>query len=70
VPRPHPKEFHDDVVAIARQGETPIKQIAKDFSISESCLRNWLHQTDVEDGARPDSSRSGYRRPRRWWAPR
>ena len=54
MPRPHPKEFRDDVVAIARQGETPIKQVAKDFGISESCLRNWLHQADVEDGAKPD----------------
>jgi len=28
--------------------------IAKDFGISESCLRNWLHRADVvEDGVRP-----------------
>ncbi|MCA5895247.1 transposase [Isoptericola sp. NEAU-Y5] len=53
MPRPHPKEFRDDVVAIARQGESTVKQVAKDFGISESCLRNWLHQADVEDGARP-----------------
>ncbi|MCZ2265182.1 IS3 family transposase [Isoptericola sp. QY 916] len=53
MPRSHPKEFRDDVVAIARQGETPIKQVAKDFGISESCLRNWLHRADVEDGAKP-----------------
>ncbi|WP_418275720.1 transposase [Isoptericola jiangsuensis] len=58
MPRPHPKEFRDDVVAIARQGETPIKQIAKDFGISESCLRNWLHAADVEDGAKPGVTRS------------
>ena len=36
VPRPHPKEFRDDVVAIARQGETPIKQVAKDFTVLAS----------------------------------
>jgi transposase len=53
VPRPHPKEFRDDVVAIARQGESTVKQVAKDFGISESCLRNWLHQADVEDGTKP-----------------
>ncbi|WP_402469345.1 transposase [Isoptericola aurantiacus] len=58
MPRPHPKEFRDDVVAIARQGETPIKQIAKDFGISESCLRNWLHQADVEAGAKPGVTKS------------
>jgi len=53
VPRPHPKEFRDDVVAVARRGEAPVKQIAKDFGISESCLRNWMQAADVEDGNRP-----------------
>ena len=50
MPRAHPKEFRDDVVAIARCGEAPIKQIAKDFGISDSCLRNWIHAADVEQG--------------------
>jgi transposase len=53
VPRPHPQEFRDDVVAVARRGEAPLSQIAKDFGISESCLRNWLRRADVEDGHRP-----------------
>jgi transposase len=53
VPRPHPQEFRDDVVAVARRGEAPLAQIAKDFGISESCLRNWLRLADVEDGHRP-----------------
>ena len=53
MPRPHPKEFRDDVVAVARRGEAPIAQIAKDFGISESCLRNWLQRADVEDGVKP-----------------
>ncbi len=53
MPKAHPKEFRDDVVAIARRGEAPISQIAKDFGISDSCLRNWLQAADVEDGKRP-----------------
>jgi transposase-like protein len=53
VPRPYPKEFRGDVVAVARRGDAPISQIARDFGITESCLRNWLHGADVEDGARP-----------------
>ena len=51
--RPYPKEFRDDVVAVARRGDAPIAQIAKDFGISESCLRNWLAKADVEDGVKP-----------------
>ncbi len=53
MPRPHPREFRDDVVAVARRGDAPISQVAKDFGISESCLRNWLNAADVEDGIRP-----------------
>lgn len=53
MPKPHPREFRDDVVAVARRGDAPISQVAKDFGISESCLRNWLHRADVEDGVRP-----------------
>ena len=58
VPRPHPKEFREDVVAVARRGDAPIKQIARDFGISESCLRNWLQAADVEDGNRPGTTAS------------
>ena len=56
MPRPYPAEFRDDVVAVARRGDAPIAQIAKDFGISDSCLRNWLHVADVEDGHRPGQS--------------
>ena len=57
MPAPHPKEFRDDVVAVARRGEAPLSQVAKDFGISESCLRNWLKAAEVEDGARPGTTR-------------
>jgi transposase len=53
MPKPYPKEFRDDVVAVARKGQAPLKQIAKDFGISEGCLHNWMKAADVEDGRRP-----------------
>ena len=56
MPAPHPREFRDDVVAVARKGEAPIAKLAADFGISESCLRNWMRQADVEDGVRPGTS--------------
>ena len=49
----YPKEFRDDVVAVARKAEAPLNQIAKDFGISEGCLHNWLKTADVQDGKRP-----------------
>ena len=52
MPKPYPTEFRENVVAVARQGNEGIAQIAKDFGIAESCLRNWLNAADAEDGKR------------------
>ena len=51
--KPYPREFRDDVVAVARKAQAPLSQIAKDFGISEGSLTNWLKQADIEDGRRP-----------------
>jgi transposase len=58
VPTPYPKEFRRDVIAVARQGDQSIAQVARSFGISESCLNRWLKVADREDGvptARPAS---------------
>lgn len=34
MPKPFPAEFRADVIAVARKGETPLRQIAKGFGIS------------------------------------
>ena len=47
-----------DVARNREQGQT-IKQIAADFGIAESCLRNWLRQADVEDGLKPGTTAAG-----------
>lgn len=54
MPKPYPKEFRDDVVAVARRRDpkTTLKQIAADFGISESSLNNWLAKADREDDIR------------------
>ena len=52
VPKPYPQEFRDDVVRVVRDREPgqTIKQIAADFGIAESCLRNWMRRAGVSDG--------------------
>jgi transposase len=50
VPKAFPAEFRADVIAVARKGEAPLRQIAKDFGISEACLHRWLKIADREDG--------------------
>jgi transposase len=46
-------QFRCDVVAVARQNEAPLSQIAKEFEISGACLHNSLKRADVEDGLAP-----------------
>ena len=53
MPKAFPLEFRRDVVAVARKGEAPLSQIAKDFGISESCLHRWLKLADIDDGIKP-----------------
>ena len=49
VPAPHPVEFRRRAVELARARSKPIAELAKDLGISESCLRNWLAQAEVDD---------------------
>ncbi|WP_459545790.1 IS3 family transposase [Nocardia sp. X0981] len=57
MPKPYPEEFRRDIVAVARKGEISLTQIAKDFGISQSCVKNWLKQADIDDGHRPGATR-------------
>ena len=52
MPRPHPREFRRRAMQLARAGEEPLGQIARDLGISESCLRNWVRTDEIEAGDR------------------
>jgi transposase len=54
--KPYPKEFRDDVVRVARKGDTNFAQLAEDFGVSEASIYNWVKQADVDDGVRPGMS--------------
>jgi transposase-like protein len=58
MPVPYPREFRDDVIAVARRRgpDVTLKQIAADFGISESCLNNWLARADRDEGVRPGTT--------------
>ncbi|WP_283616583.1 transposase [Mycolicibacterium poriferae] len=43
-------EFRRRAVELARLGEKPISQIAKDLGIAESGLRRWMKQADIDEG--------------------
>ncbi len=56
MPAPHPPQFRRRAIDLARSGIKPIAALAKELSISESCLRNWLSQAEADEG-RANSSR-------------
>jgi transposase-like protein len=58
MPRPHPPEFRQRAVELARLREKPVAQIAEDLGISDSCLRGWLKQADIDEGRREGLSSS------------
>ena len=52
MPAPKPVEFKRRAVELARQGDKPVAEIARDLGVSESGLRRWMAQADIDDGKR------------------
>ncbi|MGV8978917.1 MAG: IS3 family transposase [Cellulomonas sp.] len=48
MPAAKPPEFRRRAVDLARSGQQPVAKIASDLGISESCLRRWMAQDDVD----------------------
>ncbi|MFF0220349.1 transposase [Streptomyces vinaceus] len=57
--KPYPEEFRQDVVRVARNrgpGET-VEQVATDFGVHPMTLWKWMRRADVDDGAKPGTTR-------------
>lgn len=52
MPAPKPVEFKRRAVELARQGDKSVAEIARDLGVSESGLRRWMAQADVDEGKR------------------
>lgn len=50
MPAAKPEEFRRRAVELARSGEKSVAEIARDLGVSESGLRRWMSQSDVEEG--------------------
>ncbi len=42
MPTAYGAEFRQDVIDVARKGEAPLAQIAKDFGLSVTTLKRWV----------------------------
>lgn len=61
MPRPYPKEFKQGAIDLARRGDRPIAEIARELGIADSCLRNWLRQDQLDRRERDDGLTSAER---------
>lgn len=52
MPAAKPVEFRRRAVELARQGDKPVAEIARDLGVSESGLRRWMTQAEVDEGKR------------------
>ena len=50
MPAPHPPKFRRRAIDLARQPGASVAQVAKDLGISESGLRRWMAQDDIDSG--------------------
>jgi transposase len=46
------KEFKRDAVALVRSSGKSIPEVARDLDLTESALREWVRQADVDEGRR------------------
>lgn len=53
MPAPHAPEFRQRAIELARLGDRPVREVAESLGISESCLRNWMYQAEVDAGSKP-----------------
>jgi transposase len=59
MPTAYGAEFRQDVIDVARKGEAPLAQIAKDFGLSVTTLKRWIAIAERKDsGAGPAAAES------------
>ena len=55
-------EFKAEIVEVCRRGDRSVGQVAKDFDLTETAVRDWVSQADLDAGVRTDgltSDRAG-----------
>jgi len=46
-------EFKAEIVELCRRGDRSIGQVARDFDLTETNVRTWVKQAEVDQGERP-----------------
>ncbi len=47
------KEFKAEAARLARSGNKPVAEVADDIGVSETALRRWMRQAEIDEGNGP-----------------
>jgi transposase len=45
--------YKAEVVELCRKGDRSIPQVARDLDLTETAVREWVRQAEIDDGRRP-----------------
>ena len=54
--RSYTPEFESEIVDRCRAGDRSISEVARDFDLTESAVRRWVAQAEIDAGERPGLS--------------
>ena len=54
-------EFKAEIVELCQRGDRSIGQVARDFDLTETAVREWLRQAERDSGTRSDGLTSAER---------
>src|SRR3954452_18544252 len=54
-------EFKDEIVECCQRGDRSIGQVARDFDLTETAVREWVRQAERDAGTRTDGLTSAER---------
>jgi transposase len=58
--KPYPEEFKKKLIGLVREGRTP-EELSRQFEPSAQAIRNWVAQSERDDGRRHDGLASNER---------
>ncbi|MFI5843863.1 transposase [Catenuloplanes sp. NPDC051500] len=47
-------EFKAEIVELCQRGDRTVGQVARDFDLTETAVRSWVKQADLDAGTRSD----------------
>jgi transposase len=54
-------EFKAEIVELCQRGDRSVGQVARDFDLTETAVREWVRQADLDTGRRGDGLTSDER---------